>query len=520
MRRFIPFCLRAICLLTGLLFLFLFVYSLFTGYLLHEQSGGGGDYPYVIRQNTLLVLLGLAAGLWLLDRITRIRWRLRTVALIPIGFTLVAGCAWVCLLRMWPRWDQLYCYELAYLLANGEIEQFCSHFYINAHPYQMGFVLYRTLLELIFGTHSNLACAIGNVGFLALMQAVILYEANLALRNSPVRRPVFLLLCALMLSCLQPLLLCNLLYGNLPAISLAVCSISMVLRYARKPSVPCAAGALGLLVLACLLKPNIDILCIALCLCMLLYAAAAKRHRLCCAAFALCLLLPMASSTLLQKIMECCLQHSFGSSVPMLAYLTMGIMESYRMCGWFNNYTLANNFVDFPDAENRARVLNDLLVRLREMAASPMETLHFFELKLTSMWLETSFGALQITRGANLLAHELPHWGYMLLIGRRARLLCFIFTAWVQLVYLGFGLSCMRLFKAVRQAGTAWLAPMITILLLLGVVLYHALFEAKSLYVFSYLQLMTPVAALGLWGLLCRLRQLVKAVREKLPRHR
>ena len=499
MQRFRNFWLWLVFGLLGIIFLALFGYSLCASYLLDETQAG--DYPVFIWNPVALTVFLLVIMLMLVFVVSKLKVSIVLAKKMTVLFTLIAGCAWVLLIPMKPRFDQGACYNLGKMLVNGDITAFTESVYINGYPFQLGYVFYRALLEMIFGSNSHLACAILNVGFLALMQGVILHESAIALRNTKAYHSVMLGMCGLMITCLQPIMLTNLLYGNIPGISLAACSAGLVLRFYRKPSAWAAIASVLLLELACLLKLNNSIVCIALCLSLLLAALTQKQNRTATVVFAICLLVPLSSAAMLQKNTEAVLHCRFGSAVPRMAHLVMGLMDNDRMSGWYNGYTLCDNFVSCSETENRARVLNDLMQRLQELSASPVETAKFFKRKITSTWLEASFGALQINRGANLLTPTFPDWKQYIFSGKRAKIIILFFTTWTQTLYLGFGTGCIRLLKLCKQKGNAWFAPLIPALIVFGAFFYHALFETKSLYVFSYLPLMIPISAWGLEGL-------------------
>ena len=70
-----------------------------------------------------------------------------------------------------------------------------------------------------------------------------------------------------------------------------------------------------------------------------------------------------------------------------------------------------------------------------------------------------------------------------------------------QLVYLGMLLGCLGLWH--RKSSADCLLPLV----ILGGLLYHLLFEAKSQYALPYYVLMIPVAAYGLTRLFHRIEK-------------
>lgn len=517
MRKFRNFCFWAIGLLAAICFLALFAYSLYGGYRLCDAQAG--DYPYFIRKNLPLTCVLLLLGIAVLYAVYKSKLPINTAIACTLLLTLAGGTAFALTFPMMPRFDAAACRNLAVMLLNGETEKFTASTYLNGYPFQLGYVLYRALLLLLFGEQSYLATTFCNLGFLLLLQGCILFESRRLFENSRCGRQGMLLLCLMMLTCLQPLMLITLHYGNLPGISLAVCGTVMVLHFTRKPSLWRAAAAVVLLSLSCLLKLNNSIVCLALCLCLLLYALTESKRRALHIGFGLCMLLPMLAPTLLQRLMETLLHHRFGTPVPMLAWLAMGMHDSNRMWGWYDGFTNFADYVPYTEAENRARVMADLQQHIGAFAESPMECFRFFKCKITSTWLETSFGCLQTNYGANRSVSLFPEWGRYLFQGRRGELFAQYFDTWTQLLYLGFGLGSLRLIALKNRDRRTWLAPLITAVIMLGAFFYHALFETKSQYIFTYLLLMLPLSCYGLLGLMNGLDRLLNRLAEA-PKNR
>ena len=132
-----------------------------------------------------------------------------------------------------------------------------------------------------------------------------------------------------------------------------------------------------------------------------------------------------------------------------------------------------------------------------EMRQNPGEALRFFRQKLYSQWNETTYESLWI----NQVQLSFSEKGriYDLVCGRGGRFTANLMNQVAQLVFLGalMGLPGLLWRRRIRQC----LLPLIV----LGGLLYHLLFEAKSQYALPYFVLLVPLAAWGLSRLFHRI---------------
>ena len=155
--------------------------------------------------------------------------------------------------------------------------------------------------------------------------------------------------------------------------------------------------------------------------------------------------------------------------------------------------------------------LADWTARLREMMAQPAMAADFFARKVLSQWLEPTcatlwYGHLGEQSGPlSALAQRIYAQGGTLRTALEAYM-----NVFQQALYL---LSGAGLIALLRRRATC--AQLIIPLYVLGGVLYHGIFEAKSQYAFTYLMLLLPLAAHGLSALSVR----AAALRHKRRTH-
>ncbi|MEG2604187.1 MAG: hypothetical protein RSB91_04590, partial [Clostridia bacterium] len=183
--------------------------------------------------------------------------------------------------------------------------------------------------------------------------------------------------------------------------------------------------------------------------------------------------------------------------VPMIAHVAMGLQEGPRSPGWFNQYNydlyLANGH-DGAAAQANAYIAK----RVQTFLQNPAYALSFFHTKLTVQWNETTFESLWVNRVCRYEEGRPAFVDSVLSGGLRAPLEHYM-DWYTSLLYLGLaaGLSVLVLRRR-KQAFPLGLS--VLVIIIFGALMYHMLSEAKSQYLFVYLPMMAPFAALGLWS--------------------
>ena len=179
----------------------------------------------------------------------------------------------------------------------------------------------------------------------------------------------------------------------------------------------------------------------------------------------------------------------------------MGLHEAPPAPGWYDGkYTVTNFHASGNDPDVAGEKSKEVIkTRLSYFADNPKEAAEFFRDKILSQWSETTYQSLWNNQ---VRGHYIPMFGV-------AKYACEdgedtvkdLMDLGVQFLYCGMLIAAVYLFisqiknekdRPEDQAGL-FLIP----LLFLGGFLYHALFEAKSQYVITYVTFMIPYA---IWG--------------------
>lgn len=500
MKRTESVLIAIVCVALAIIFLYLSGYAMFFTSAIDDN--GYIHEPIIEKKdNVLLSLLLVGCGVALLWLFSKVESRLspKAAAYVAIGWALAAGSFWVCAAQALPRADANSIYVAAQRVIGGnfaELKRVGGYF--NQHPYQVGFLMVSELLQRLFGVGNALALQLFNV--LCLGWA---YAGVLCLCQRMTGSPRALRYCALLLvMCLQPVLYCTFLYGNMISIACALWAAAALVQTAKDGRYRrfWLAGLLG--GLSVLFKPNGWLPVIAMLVVAGLWLLSEKKWRVLPLLAAL-VLGPVLITGGVKALYSARANADLSKGVPMTAYLAMGLQESSRAPGWYNEYVdRVYKSANYNPAKASAKAVRNLKMRLADFSGDPAYAFDFFHHKMVSQWNETTFEAIWVNKVCPHRKTRLPFadtllsgWlrqpaegymeGYTLLI-----YLCFVYGAATFAKAL---LKRDRPVERARGLGTALL-----IVTVFGAFLYHSLFEAKSQYLFTYLLVMIPVAADGL----------------------
>lgn len=476
--------------------LYFAVQSLFHTYVL-DPAHYASQHLYEVDENELTNLCATALGLGLLSvfyRKARISARtLKAVCCILLPLYGAAGILWVLGAKAIPSSDPGIIIDSARLLLAGEFAPFRDpaayiHFYYLRFPFQFGFLAYIELLMRIFGERGLLVAApVMNVLSLLCGDIAILKTTQEIFSDRKLTCITLLFLCA----ALQPLLGCTLVYGTYPAYALAMWAVFFVCRYMRRGKKRDAALAAVFLAFATLMKANAGIVAVAAAIALLVHALKnRKTASILAAALMLLSILPLPKAA--QALYEKRVGAEYGDGLSKLAWMAMSSQNSSMAAGWYSMYSWRIYEEAGRDMERAAALSReDLIGNYRGFWQDPERGKAFFHEKLCSQWNENTFQSVWTSRVCDAYGEVAPTvqsaYG-----GRLKAPLEFIMNQYVQFIYCAYALGILSLLLGRYREG-ALLFPLI----LLGAVLFHALFEAKAQYALTYLPQFAPVAALG-----------------------
>lgn len=494
LNKFSRFCAAVIFILLLGFMAFLTPMSVFRTTLM-STGAGAGEIVMFVKDNFFLnaiVLFICVAAVYLICLMCE-HVKLRKLVVLLLAWTLLFGLAFVCSAKLQPSEDSYIVTFFARQAAKGDYSYY--HDYFRCFPFQFGFALYEELFFRLFNAvlparpegYSSLALQGINVLFTVLTYYSVLRCTLCVSRSETVTK----LTAVLLLFFLPPLLFTTYMYGNVPGFALACTGTWMFLEFRENRRIVHGVLCAVCLTLAVCLKLNCLIFFIAIVIIWVIDLIR-KPDMKAVVLLALAAAMVLCVRGLPQKYYEERCGESFGSGVPQLGWMAMGLNEGQSCSGWYDTeYTVAaykgSGFDRDKTAQTAREAINE---RLEYFTADPAEAVHFFSRKLLSQWNEPTYQGLWNNQVRKKYSE--PGMLYKLICQRFERRLTQLMNYYQQLIFAGFALSLILLLKK-KSLRTA-----VFPLIILGGMLYHLLFEAKSQYAMGYIILMIPVAAYGL----------------------
>ena len=200
--------------------------------------------------------------------------------------------------------------------------------------------------------------------------------------------------------------------------------------------------------------------------------------------------------------------HKIENNIPRSAWMAMGLSEGTRAEGWYNGYnyrTFEETGYDQKAADEAARALID--ERLSAFRNDHDYAYTFFMRKVASTWSEPTFQSVWVGP-QDASAKKIGGFLFRNIYsgGSAYDIICVI----CSIVYITVLAGCVlflakSLIRRIRlmidrysHQNTLTVFTAFPLLFLLGVFLFHLVWETKSLYVFSSVYMLLPLAAAGL----------------------
>lgn len=410
---------------------------------------------------------------------------------------LVAGIYLIVNVGPNPGADSSPVYSGAMAFNQGDFSSLMTGGYLARFPHQLGLATYERIF-MIFSTSEEFFY------FLNLFMVLIINYTQWKIAEIISQNNTRIINYTIVFSFafLPQLFLIIFLYGHIPGLCCMIAAVYYMMRYFQSRKLKHCIFSTALIAVSCTLRNNYMIAAIAMCLLYLLDSFRSKRKR--------CLLIAIVTiicAIVLPKAVNIWYHYESGidfyeSRTPKVLWVTMGLQDSlwYRMGGWFNGYVneIPEEYnYDYALAQERG--LADLQERLNYFQENHNEAFQFFNNKVKSTWLDPSFESIfmgpiegwgQFVRSHTKLLSDLYNGNgiYWYLFGFMSIVLVVIY--WMSLLYM--------IFAALIKKADLSSEKLFPYIYLLGGFFFHLIWETKSLYVYSYVFMLIPVAACGI----------------------
>ena len=444
--------------------------------------------------NLMIVTFGIVV-LMLLSKL-HIPKRLNRILLVAMLAVFGAfGMIWAASVHAYAESDGAVLVRIAEKLIAKDYTELATqgaylHYYLIRYPYQCGLLSFIELLVRAFGSIVALEMARGlNVVLLVSSYAGVVLIGERLFQNEKVTFLTILLLA----TCVQPVLSCTFVYGLIPAFSLCVWAIYFVIRYLQTGEKRTMIPVVLLLALAAYVRSNAWIVIVAIAIVLLLKTIRIKSWLP--LLFAVLIVgLAIPAPKIAQTSYENQIGTSFGSGYPKIYWIAMSLQNGWKATGWqVQGYQeeMESEYGEDMDAVY-VRAKQDIKTGAMKLLQEPGALGTYFYEKLVSQWDEPTFTSIWITEAVQQYAAPEP-LADIIYSDQFDSVFRFVTGKMIKLLYFGFALGVAGLLR--KRTEEQILLPLI----ILGGVLFHLIFEAKSQYVLEYLPLFAPIAAYGVF---------------------
>lgn len=404
-----------------------------------------------------------------------------------------------------PNADQRQVFECVRAIVQHDPAPFEPGGYLEMYPYQSGIIWFTYAVSRLFGMENYLVFQCLNALCLLWILKSFLEIADTCGGGS-----VGGTICMVLSLLFVPLLLyVNFIYGTLIGLALMLSAFRHARRFSAGESGLQAALAVLLALGAVIVKTNYLIYLIGLILWLGVEWIRTGRNRIMPLVAALVVVLA-GSGSLSRSLLESASGRQLGKGVNSLAWVAMGLSEnSEKYDGWWNHYTNGTyRSSGFDNAAQGEAAKEEIGRRLSDFAGEPRRAVKFFSGKNASQWNNPDFQSYCFFRFMGENGRLTPtRFVYRLFtVEWGARIHGFL--NFVQFVIL----CGVLLFLVLTpfSGETALYGEIVVI----GGMLFHTVWEAKSQYTLTYFLLFLPVSAAGYAAFLRR----VTSAKGEFPR--
>ena len=417
--------------------------------------------------------------------------KLNVSMLVVMGIMFGLCMAWIFGIKNVPLNDQNWLLETVAELDKGNYDVFLPYGFLGAVQYQIGLAtIFRFIFRLFHSFNYQIIQVIN-----ALCVPILVYFGGKYIRKVTDDKYTEVIYSLLMLLCLPIYVYSAFVYGEIISITVGMAMIWYVLSYIENEKAVAAIPVAICAILGTMTRGNYWVLIIACSIVLAWYGISRKKWKY--GIIIMCMVLaPILQNKIMVESYERIIGFELEAGMSKELWFAMGMHENGDVAnGWYNGYSyrIYNELgQDSEAATLQAKAYISDRLKMFKNGASDWKA--FYQEKILSQWNEPTcecFCATDRFEGGstplidNIYTGEIHKWIESFMNQHQL------------IIYLGFVLYILACL--IRKA------PFVNYLLviyIIGGILFSALWEASSRYVFPYFVFMIPCAAYG-WTSIC-----------------
>ena len=375
--------------------------------------------------------------------------------------------------------------DLAVQLAQGDIESIRTSGYIEKYPNQIGTILVFTTIYKIFGTTNFRVIQYINV-LANIMTIVFLYFIAKKLQK---KYPISLTACwVISLTFIPLILLTTYVYGDYIGLAFSVMGLYFIISYQQKKKIWKLLLSAICMALAYFTKMNYIIVVIAILLYLGFYLLLEKEKKEIAKSIGTIVLFACIAVLPFQLVKTYCLQkfaYDPNQAIPTSVWVYIGMNESYKANGWYSD--VANEAWDDTPLAHETYP-QKIKTRIKELLQAPKYTYQFYKDKTISGWMDPYFESIWY----NVVGDDKDQVMKEIMEGKNYQRGETYQKAIIILLYGGAFLAVVKNRKNLSNE------LLLLMMIFIGGVLFHTIWEMKSRYTLPYVIMLIPVSSIGI----------------------
>ena len=419
----------------------------------------------------------------ILSRKTKINKKIFLI--IALIIYVIVSVLWVNSSNLQPVDDSKSVNDLAVAFAQGDMEKVKTSGYIEKCPHQIGMIALFAGVYKLFGTTNYRAIQYLNIVanvFTIIFILLITEKLSKKYKTNKISS------CILTLTFIPLILLETYVYGDYLGLAFSLAGIYFIMKYKEKNKIRFLIISSLFMLFAYVVKMNYVIITIAIIIYLGLYLIKQEDKKEIAKNVGIILIyvfisvLPFSlAKTYSTKKLGCDPMQSIPSSV----YMYMGMNESYRANGWYSDLAIEA----WQDTElAHSTYPQKIKTRVKELLKHPRYTTKFYWNKTISGWMDPYFQSIWY----NVEGDNKDQTMENIINSTKYKIAENYQKAIVILIYGGAFIGILKNRKNLNEE------LMLILIIFIGGVLFHTIWEMKSRYTLPYVIMLIPASSIGI----------------------